>query len=970
MRLISLYIENFGGLIRYSLDFGEGLTVVEANNGFGKTTLAEFLRAMLFGFPRKGKTLDKSRRQKYTPWNGGKFGGNLVFEADGVRYRLERSFGATPKGDSFALIDLTTNKKSSRYSEEIGLELFGLDADAFERSTYLPQMAEVGNLTTDSIRSKLSNLVEDTNDVGNFEKAMAALKTRRSGYIPYRGSGGSVMQAQGQVSRLQDQLRTAEHQKPMLLACKENIGALEQREKELREESGKTRLALQRAAEAAAIAASHRQYAELARRLRESREARSGLEAKYPAGIPDAAQIEQTRQIAARLEMLVSRDVADPEALAAETFLEENRNRFGSRVPAREELDGCRGDCRAYFTMVAEAQSKGLSEGEKELYGRLKPLFDAGMLDKERLETLEDTNRKLTEKEHQKSGLILGEDDERKLRELEAYFAAGIPTEEDLRNRKEELEQLRQLRQERSQLTASAAQRPAVKQHPLPLMLLILLGVAATAAGIVLLVRQEFLWGGIGLGAGILSLIGAIFAGMKLMLARELNGAIQAEQELIRENREKIDALKQSLSAFAGLYTTNDMMGAALYEIGDHRKDYLALQAKQTQFARKREALEEEIRMLREMLIRELGAGDFGESLVKLRVEREQYLDLLQELDQAETEKAELLDQAEQKLAQIRTFLDAFGCAADADPHNALSELERSSDAYSRAAVRVQKWREEKQRHEQETGNVGQSLATFFGTFGMEMQSDAVQQLLRIRDDRKDWEEACERVNRLNGELEQVRIEHGDHLAQQLPKVMEEPAELRDREVKLQIALTECGDELLRKKQECRLLQEQVEQIPLLRDELQQWQEKKQEDQHRADLLDDTMAFLEQAKENLSVSYLGPIRRSFGGYMERLWGEPERQMLVDQNLDVFLERCGEARELGYFSAGQSDLVMLCMRFALVDALFGEEKPFVILDDPFVNLDDQHTKQALKLLKELAENRQILYLTCSTSRTPN
>ena len=253
MRLISLYIENFGGLSRYSLDFGEGLTVVEANNGFGKTTLAEFLRAMLFGFPRKGKTLDKSRRQKYTPWNGGKFGGNLVLEADGIRYRLERSFGATPKGDSFALIDLTTNKKSSRYSEEIGLELFGLDADAFERSTYLPQMAEVGNLTTDSIRSKLSNLVEDTNDVGNFEKAMAALKTRRSGYIPYRGSGGSVMQAQGQVSRLQDQLRTAEHQKPMLLACKENIGALEQREKELREESGKTRLALQRAAEAAAL---------------------------------------------------------------------------------------------------------------------------------------------------------------------------------------------------------------------------------------------------------------------------------------------------------------------------------------------------------------------------------------------------------------------------------------------------------------------------------------------------------------------------------------------------------------------------------------------------------------------------------------------------------------------------------------------------------------------------------------------
>ena len=171
MKLISLYIENFGGLSQYALSFEDGLTVIEAENGFGKTTLAEFIRAMFYGFPRKGKTLDKSRRQKYTPWNGGKFGGNLIFEAEGVPYRMERTFGATPKGDSFTLIDLNTNKRSNRFTEDIGLELFGLDGDAFERSTYLPQMAEVGNLSTDSIRSKLSNLVEDTNDVGNYEKS-------------------------------------------------------------------------------------------------------------------------------------------------------------------------------------------------------------------------------------------------------------------------------------------------------------------------------------------------------------------------------------------------------------------------------------------------------------------------------------------------------------------------------------------------------------------------------------------------------------------------------------------------------------------------------------------------------------------------------------------------------------------------------------------------------------------------------
>ena len=74
------------------------------------------------------------------------------------------------------------------------------------------------------------------------------------------------------------------------------------------------------------------------------------------------------------------------------------------------------------------------------------------------------------------------------------------------------------------------------------------------------------------------------------------------------------------------------------------------------------------------------------------------------------------------------------------------------------------------------------------------------------------------------------------------------------------------------------------------------------------------------------------------------------------------------RELAYFSAGQTDLVMLCMRLALVDALFREENMFVILDDPFVNLDDAHMAQGCKLLRNLAAKRQILYLTCHSSRS--
>ena len=224
-------------------------------------------------------------------------------------------------------------------------------------------------------------------------------------------------------------------------------------------------------------------------------------------------------------------------------------------------------------------------------------------------------------------------------------------------------------------------------------------------------------------------------------------------------------------------------------------------------------------------------------------------------------------------------------------------------------------------------------------------------------------------VTELSRELETFREENKAQLEKALPESAADPDALRRAERELTISLEYVTAQLLRQRQKQEMLRDSVLQIPDLRDELALWQRKRTEDQKKSDLLDDAMAMLEQAKENLSGNYMGPIRRSFENYLDKLWGEAYGRALVTEDLEISLERFGQARELGYFSAGQTDLVLLGMRFALVDALFSGEKPIVILDDPFVNLDDQKMKQALKLLEELAQDRQILYLTCSSSRMP-
>ena len=58
-----------------------------------------------------------------------------------------------------------------------------------------------------------------------------------------------------------------------------------------------------------------------------------------------------------------------------------------------------------------------------------------------------------------------------------------------------------------------------------------------------------------------------------------------------------------------------------------------------------------------------------------------------------------------------------------------------------------------------------------------------------------------------------------------------------------------------------------------------------------------------------------------------------------------------------------------MRLALVDAMYGEEKPFLILDDPFVNLDQEKVTAGNELLNEVSKEYQVIYFTCHDSRNP-
>ena len=89
---------------------------------------------MLFGFRNEGKRDPlENERKRYSPWQKGVYGGELQFESEGKQYSVRRTFGSKSAEDEFQLTDTKTNLPCRDFTQNLGEELFRIDAGSFER---------------------------------------------------------------------------------------------------------------------------------------------------------------------------------------------------------------------------------------------------------------------------------------------------------------------------------------------------------------------------------------------------------------------------------------------------------------------------------------------------------------------------------------------------------------------------------------------------------------------------------------------------------------------------------------------------------------------------------------------------------------------------------------------------------------------------------------------------------------------
>lgn len=153
-----------------------------------------------------------------------------------------------------------------------------------------------------------------------------------------------------------------------------------------------------------------------------------------------------------------------------------------------------------------------------------------------------------------------------------------------------------------------------------------------------------------------------------------------------------------------------------------------------------------------------------------------------------------------------------------------------------------------------------------------------------------------------------------------------------------------------------------IEAVENMKDDISNLEQREKEINKKLLLLAQTKEFLTKAHQNVSMRFVAPVNNAMNEIMQKFQLR-DREFVVDTNFEIKQITDRGAKELDYSSQGIKDILSFCIRVYFVGEIFKNEKPMIILDDTFSNLDDENLTKAGQILLKLSEDYQVIYSYC-------
>ncbi|MBQ8399264.1 MAG: hypothetical protein IJX08_04760, partial [Clostridia bacterium] len=383
----------------------------------------------------------------------------------------------------------------------------------------------------------------------------------------------------------------------------------------------------------------------------------------------------------------------------------------------------------------------------------------------------------------------------------------------------------------------------------------------------------------------------------------------------------------------------------------------IAKQQPQTEYLKQRSHLQERLSALG------YTTEDPSAALSHLAEDRMLYLSLCKKEEQLQAQIDELRAQAENVRKTLELFFAPFGYT-DQEYSTKLDRLKKEHALYTlRSAQTTQREKERfaaKQLAHTGTLELTARLCRYFPT--PPEQTDAEELLRSLRALSKSFallETACrsrsEDLKRYQAQTD-LALPEGEECPF--------PGERERLEEELTALEKEASSRRLKLEEEL----EKASELPEVEALLSHLQEQAAVLNDRKRILELTAGYLKEAHDDLSSRYTLPIRKAYEEYALQIDPSLCAGLTVSPtDMSLQFERNGALRKNENFNSAFLVLSNICMRLAMLKVAYPDERPFLVLDDPFVYLDDNNCKKALEALKKLSSDTQILYFTCHSGR---
>lgn len=208
-RIDRIEIVSFGKLQNRVIEPKDGLNVLSAPNESGKSTLAAFLRFVLYGFTDgRKKELFENDKKLYTPWDTPKCEGSVTVTRGDRQYRAYRS--VTGNKEICTLTDVSTGRQLPDAGAP-GLWLFGVGEDVFGRTLFFKQLT-LPSGKDGVMAEQLQNIAVSADEQVGSRKAIDRL-TKAKNELKGRAGSGIIPTLEKEMIRLEHALAEAKNER-------------------------------------------------------------------------------------------------------------------------------------------------------------------------------------------------------------------------------------------------------------------------------------------------------------------------------------------------------------------------------------------------------------------------------------------------------------------------------------------------------------------------------------------------------------------------------------------------------------------------------------------------------------------------------------------------------------------------------------------------------------------------------------